>query len=108
MLRINWVMQIVEKKTQTDQISADPLIIAETSVGDQFQKRAAISHKDGWDRLLKIGRIARLANKFTKGKMYNKHTMHPNDPTQTISPLKEDSIWTKKSPPHPRPALFIK
>ena len=32
--------------------------------------------------------------------MYNKHTMHPNDPTQTISPLKEDSIWSKKAPPH--------
>ena len=26
--------------------------------------------------------------------------MHPNDPTQTISPLKEDFILSKKSPPH--------
>ena len=35
--------------------------------------------------------------------------MHPNDPTQTISPLKVDSIWSKKSPPHlPLCGIFLR
>ena len=111
MPRINWVKQIVEKKTQTDRISADRVAeeIRSALIRWLSQKhRSVINFKRELQYLtrmdgiafLKLEDSARLANKFTKGKMYNKHTMHPNDPTQTISPLKEDSIWSKKSPPH--------
>ena len=34
---------------------SDGMIIGETSVGDQFEKRVAISHRDGWDYIFKIG-----------------------------------------------------
>ena len=34
---------------------SDGMIIVETSVGDQFEKRVAISHRDGWDYIFKIG-----------------------------------------------------
>ena len=55
--RINWIMQLVVQRRH-EVIGAqrsDGMIIGETSVGDQFGKRVAISHRDGWDYIFKIG-----------------------------------------------------